>query len=180
MVDKIFLCVYYTFWSILNIFKNKIIFTQNQVRHEPSEIFAPPPKWDMSHFLPDFFFRRPLSEPREQPPILVCGNSSDPPLKRTQGAATNPRVFSLVHPTPRLCEQGEQLPLLIQHCISAQKWTPQKITFRKCHFLKLLHKLFVCFIYITTMWCWSNILIGCLNCLFTPHHIREDAIKILH
>ena len=24
MVDKIFLCVYYTFWSILNIFKNKI------------------------------------------------------------------------------------------------------------------------------------------------------------
>jgi hypothetical protein len=34
-VDKIFLCVYYTFWSILNIFKNKIIFTQNQVRHEP-------------------------------------------------------------------------------------------------------------------------------------------------
>ena len=39
-MDKIFLCVYYTFWSILNIFKNKIIFTQNQVRHEPSEIFA--------------------------------------------------------------------------------------------------------------------------------------------
>ena len=34
-----------------------------------------------------------LSEPREQPPILVCGNSSDPPLKRTQGAATNPRGF---------------------------------------------------------------------------------------
>ena len=25
--------------SILNISKNKIIFTQNQVRHEPSEIF---------------------------------------------------------------------------------------------------------------------------------------------
>ena len=44
MVDKIFLCVYYTFWSILNIFKNKIIFTQNQVRHEPSENFAPPPQ----------------------------------------------------------------------------------------------------------------------------------------
>ena len=39
MVDKIFLCVYYTFWSILNIFKNKIIFTQNQVRHRPSKIF---------------------------------------------------------------------------------------------------------------------------------------------
>ena len=38
MVDKIFLCVYYTFWSILNIFKKKIIFTQNQVRHRPSEI----------------------------------------------------------------------------------------------------------------------------------------------
>ena len=43
MVDKIFLCVYYTFWSILNIFKNKIIFTQNQVRQEPSEIFYPLP-----------------------------------------------------------------------------------------------------------------------------------------
>ena len=38
MVVEIFLCVYYMFWSILNIFKNKIIFTQNQVRHEPSEI----------------------------------------------------------------------------------------------------------------------------------------------
>ena len=68
MVDKIFLCVYYTFWSILNIFKNKIIFTQNQVRHETSEIFAPSPKWDLSLFA-RFFFRRPLGSQLK----ILCG-----------------------------------------------------------------------------------------------------------
>ena len=94
------------------------------------------------------------------------------------------------------------MPLLGQHCISAaprnellkkirfenrglEAWRktnpnlPRCTTTKSpiCHLREFfaLHKLFVYFSYITTMWCWSNILIGCLNCLFTPH-----KINILH
>ena len=69
MVDKIFLCVYYTFWSILNIFKNKIIFTQNQVRQEPSEIFEPLPYVRHISLFARFFFRRPLGSQLK----ILCG-----------------------------------------------------------------------------------------------------------
>ena len=40
MVVKIFSCMYYMFQSILNILKNKIIFTQSQMRQQPSQNFC--------------------------------------------------------------------------------------------------------------------------------------------
>ena len=70
-----------------------------------------------------------------------------------------------------LCEHGEHLPLLVGYITFHY---PSYTTYHASFSLT-----FNMIVYIT-MSCWSNILIGCLNCLFTPHHIREDAIKILH